>query len=270
MVSPCYFSNYGYNNFYSGVQTQVPQYSQPALTQGLPQYNRLQNYNYSGYFNQYQPANAAYYTQPINYTYSNLNNNIKLAESLLNEFNSQYPNLESFTMSELRSIKAQKYNPHSIQTTVLKGIADRDFEKMISYLNKRPDQRLMTFDEYLAMIKQEFATYNMGNCGERAYILHDRLNKTGIKNQAVIEISGNKNYNNHVFNVIGLAPDAVFNKPETWGPDAIVVDAWSNRIMKPQEAFNFYNHFFEYGQNNPMKVDNLDITKLFKPSVQTY
>lgn len=264
MVNPYNLQNYAYRPQYQYGISSPYNYQTPAVAQQV-QYNRpVYNANFANTYWQYQNASFVNNSIPINQSFYELSNNMRLGQALINDFNTQYPNLESFTMSELLAKKQERINPDSLLTQLMKNKADRNFETMIECLNKRPEQKDITFDEYIAMIKKEFKDCNMGNCGERAYMLLDKLNKMGLKNHAVIEIGGNKASNSHVFNVIGLAPNAVYNKPQTWGQNAVVVDAWSNKIMKPAEAFNFYHNFFEYGPNNPMTVEHLDITKLFK------
>ena len=232
-------------------------YSQTQTAQQFPATQILQYQNQQG-------INNLYGLNSIN---DNIHYNLSLGNKLLNEFNTEYPNLESFTMCETLAKKMEKEKPKSLETSLMKVKADRYFKLMIGLLEKRPDQQNQTFDEYINMVKKEFKESNHGNCGERAYIIHDKLNKMGIKNQAVIEISGNKASNGHVFNVIGLAPNAIKEKPETWGENAIIVDAWANKVFQPQEGLAFYTDFLGYSQDNPMKFENLDVNQIFKPSV---
>ncbi len=206
---------------------------------------------------QYQNVNAYNNMQNIHYSNS-LGNNFAIAQTLLNGFNMEFPNLESYTMADAMYRNLEKTNPNSPQALAMKQQSDVLFDKMIKILDSRTkDQSDMHFSEYINMVVKEFRTHHHGNCGERAYILCDKLNKMGIKNHATIQIDGKKNYNSHVFNVIGLAENANPSKPETWGPNAVVVDAWSNRIFKPQDAFAFYNDFLCYGNDNPMKIKEL-------------
>ena len=257
-----YIQNMNYQTNYSVSQPVVSQnaayyYPQTQTVQQIPATQVWQYQHQQGINNLYG----------INSVNNNIYYNFSLGNKLLNEFNSEYPNLASFTMCEILAKRMEKENPTSLETSLMKAKADRYFELMIGLLQKRPDQYEQTFDEYINMVKQEFKEYNHGNCGERAYIIHDKLNKMGIKNQAVIEISGNKASNSHVFNVIGLAPCAIKEDPRTWGENAIIVDTWANKVFKPQEGLAFYTEFLGYSQNNPIKFENLDINKLFKTTI---
>lgn len=225
--------------------------------------NHSLNNNFTNNYWQYQNVNAYNNMQNIHYNNS-LCNNFAIAQTLLNGFNMEFPNLESYTMADAMYRNLEKINPNSPQALAMKQQSDILFDKMIKILDSRPkDQSDMHFSEYINMVVKEFRTHHHGNCGERAYILCDKLNKMGIKNHATIQIDGKKNYNSHVFNVIGLAENANPAKPETWGPNAVVVDAWSNKIFKPQDAFAFYSDFLGYGTDIPMKFEELGY-KYFK------
>ncbi len=252
------FSPISYNQHY---YPQAQPVSNPMLQNPTQAY--YPNNNFANNYWQYQNVNG--YNNIPNIHYANsLGNNFAIANTLLNGFNMEFPNLESYTMTDTLARKAQQTNPNSPQTIAIKEQSDFLFKKMINILNNRPkDQENMHFSEYINMVVQEFKTHHHGNCGERAYILCDKLNKMGIKNHATIQIEGKENYQSHVFNVIGLAPDADVTKPETWGPNAVVVDAWANRILQPQDAINFYRDFFDYDTNTKMNFEELGY-KYFK------
>lgn len=62
----------------------------------------------------------------------------------------------------------------------------------------------------------------VGQCEENANIVYGILKAAGVKeNIRLIEVNGA-----HIFPVWGMADGANPNRPETWGPDALVVDSW--------------------------------------------
>ena len=43
----------------------------------------------------------------------------------------------------------------------------------------------------------------------------------------------------HEFPVVNMAPDADLDRPWTWGPNALIVDSWSGKILTPAQASPF-------------------------------
>lgn len=70
----------------------------------------------------------------------------------------------------------------------------------------------------------------IGNCNESAALSRAILKRAGIDARILQSSAG------HDFAVIGLAPGAEPNDPNTWGPDARVVDGWTGRSYTPEEA----------------------------------
>jgi len=195
----------------------------------------------------------------------NQNSNYNTGKFVMNEFYKKYPNLNSFTMTEtiVKKLENNNANPYVIQK--MKEQADINFKTMIEILDKRPDFKDITFEQYINMIENEFQQYNHANCGERAYYLHNLMNQKGIDN-TIIEISGNSASNSHVFNVIGLDKNADINNPETWGENAIVVDVWAKKLTSAKSAIEYYKDFLGYDENNPMQFKKLDTNEIFKHS----
>ena len=182
----------------------------------------------------------------------------------MNGFYEKYPKLDSFTMSETIAKGFERNNASPYLKEKAKAKADKDFQTTIAILEKRPDEKDITFSQYINMIENEFQQYNHANCGERAYYLHNEMNKKGINN-TIIEIGGNTSENSHVFNVIGLDKNADINNPETWGENALVIDVWANKLLPPKDAIAYYKEFLNYGEDNPVQFKKLDINKNFKP-----
>ena len=198
-----------------------------------------------------------------NQAFINTNKNYNIGRNVMNEFYEKYPKLDSFTMSETIYKGFERNNANSYLREKAKAKADKDFNTMIGILEKRPDNKDVTFNQYINIIEKEFDEYNFANCGERAYYLHNEMNKKGIDN-TIIEIGVKSASNSHVFNVIGLDKNADITNPETWGENALVVDVWANKLLPPKEAVAYYKEFLNYGENNPMEFEKLDVNKIFK------
>lgn len=213
---------------------------------------------------QYQQGIAQNNFAGITPTRGSLSENLKIGRDVMNVFDAKYPQLESYTMADALARQSEKEDPNSLKTKLYKNKADRLFPKMIKLLEKRPDNKNITFNQYINLITKEFDESNHGNCAERAYYIHKLLNQKGITNQTIVEIGGKKNHNSHVFNVVGIATNADITNPSTWGQNAVVIDTWANKLYTVQQALNFYEKFLDYGSDNPMTFEEFKINDMFK------
>jgi len=82
----------------------------------------------------------------------------------------------------------------------------------------------------------------LGNCSESASVAYFALKDVGIPARIFASCAGG----GHEFVVIGLAANADPNDPNTWGPEARVVDGWTGHALTPEQAFA-NAHFLEVG-----------------------
>ncbi len=101
-------------------------------------------------------------------------------------------------------------------------------ERVLDWRNTFSSEGQELFDEwrdqniYDNITSAEWAWSNgMGNCEENANIVYYILKKAGLPKDFRMLTTGH-----HQFTVWGLAPGADLGNPDTWGPDAIVVDPW--------------------------------------------
>lgn len=184
--------------------------------------------------------------------------NLTTGHCIINQFNRLYPNVQSSTMMDIKAKQTVKTNPASAQ--VMQEQADKCMDKYVEMLDNNPLKENFSNENYINQIKQNIVQYNIANCGEMAYLVQDELNKKGIDNK-VIEIGGDKNYQSHVFNVIGMDKNANPSDPSTYGKNAVVIDTWAKKVMPFDDAVKYYNDFFLYNENNStmtFKEDKLD------------
>lgn len=87
------------------------------------------------------------------------------------------------------------------------------------------------------------------NCGEQAFLVSNRLNEMGIKNKVInMVISSNTTrmvQGGHTFCVIDTDNPIDPREPRSWSSDAVVVDMWANKVMKAQDAINYFYSLFK-------------------------
>ena len=64
--------------------------------------------------------------------------------------------------------------------------------------------------------------------------------------------NGEEIHKNHAFTVIGLKQNADITKPNTWGKDAVIVDAWTKTVKRANEGIEYIKEIFKY---NPEKEE---------------
>lgn len=79
--------------------------------------------------------------------------------------------------------------------------------------------------------------YHVGNCGEYADLVLNFLRKNNVDLAELVVIIDD----NHVFVVINRNPKSDINKPEEWGENAIICDAWANKVYLASEIYTQLN-----------------------------
>lgn len=184
------------------------------------------------------------YFQPQN----TFNSSMATANRTLSAFNKEFPDLESSTMMYAHLEQMKRH-----------GASEKDIEqyskKCEKMMDKYMDKVAMRKKDSIDDLKKYVKKANIANCGDRAYIVDDILNKSGYSDsqKKMVLINGNDDFGNHCFNVIGLKEDADITNPATWGEDAVIIDAWMGKVMKPNQAIGLYRDFLGYDyENQPM------------------
>lgn len=117
-----------------------------------------------------------------------------------------------------------------------------------------------TFDDMVQKIKTAIQKFRAGNCGEINYIFQSEFLKHNINAHAVMFTTYSQETlkkipsKDHTFLVFNLKPDAKLNAPATWGSRAIIADAWSNIVMKADDALNYYKQIFKFNEKEEIRI----------------
>lgn len=131
--------------------------------------------------------------------------------------------------------------------------ATLDSESSLKMLFRVPsvltDSDVMEMKWCVKMAKQ----FSVGNCVEYAQLVVNYLRKMDVGLAELFEIK----QGDHVFVVIGRAEDSDPTKPETWGPDAVVCDAWSNKVYPATDIMQHLMcyRYLEDGKNDTYPFD---------------
>lgn len=193
-------------------------------------------------------------------SYEGLKENLRLGEQVLKEFKREFPrHIRSGTFLEIKI--AQHSGKDKFERSALpkaRPIAQRYLNERtnaIKSLNLNPH----SFDDFISELKTSMKTKRFANCHEHAFVAKHNLLKKGedphIISINILDIQTNKykdKYSSyHIFTVFGLKKDAQFNKPETWGQEAVVVDTWGGNIVsKAQDAIEHFKIILGF---NPAK-----------------
>jgi hypothetical protein len=206
-------------------------------------------YNYLKYAPCYNAVCINLKHPQVNVLPSVLESNINLGRNIIKEFYKQFPSVESSTLLDIEIMRRDLNNENSRELDLLVEKRDKMFDKYKKTLDKRIQEKRFSMEELIKDIKAS----NIANCGDRAVIVDDMLHKNGYNNTKIVNIKGNNCFNEHVFNVIGLDKNADITKPETWGENAVIIDAWANKTGKANDIIDFYKDFLLYNTcNQPM------------------
>jgi hypothetical protein len=163
-------------------------------------------------------------------------------------FNGNNKSLRIFAENAVRTVRDEfGYMPSpSVISTKIRNYSESPFYRFVitnleriwaKYQSSMVEMRynvVSTIDPELKYLKQHFKKYKAINCTEYAYLLKHELSKKGIKAD-IIELkiipinpkAKSRKFNNHVFVVFNLAPNAKLKRIKSWGSQAIVADAWN-------------------------------------------
>lgn len=127
-----------------------------------------------------------------------------------------------------------------------------DYNKAISKNRQelRSHRLFNNFKELTDYLKNTIIKTKFANCAEKNYVLQSMFLKENISANAVRMFTKTKKTGeivhgkDHTFLVLNLSPYAQLDAPTTWGNKAIVVDAWSNIVMKADEAIRYFEKIF--------------------------
>lgn len=185
-----------------------------------------------------------------------INENLKIGKQVLESFNKTFPAVESHSMAQLQLLKTA--NPQAKKSLVAQC------QELCSRVGAMKDEvygkTYKSFNEYVTALKQSIKKYNVADCGHRSDVVIGSLNphgRTAQKIEMVVLDSAGNQKSNHIFPVMAMKKDANINKPETWGDNAVIIDAWANIVMKAEEGINYLKKFVNFTPQNEQVKFNI-------------
>ncbi len=200
---------------------------------------RLTEKEITEFFEKIKAALPKFFTHIENFIKNmNLQNSFEYGNKLINQFNLENPNVKSSTWLGARGRDILRKSGNKDEANAL-------FEEAVKLENSTNGDNM--------------------NCEQRARELDRIMVSHGFNgNKAVVLIHGDQNldegyiYGAHVFNVINLDDNAIISDTETWGNNAVIVDAWAGKVFKPDEAIKFYRDFLGYDYDNqPLNFEEI-------------
>ncbi len=180
-----------------------------------------------------------------------LKKNLRIGEAVLREFNSEFPKINSPFRIGL-SIELKKDVPKYQQ--LIPRLLNLETEKWrnIDTMRLQVNRFYLTLDSYIKNLSSEIIKNNYSaNCDECGDILQYKVLKKGIPTHNISfrimekNTGKKKEYGSHVFTVFGLKKNGVATNPKTWGPEAVVVDAW-DKTMPAFDAISTFKQRFGF------------------------
>lgn len=179
-------------------------------------------------------------------SFKGLNENISIGRKAVRQLKSDFP--RGFISNSRYKTFSISYNP-AIEYKLGKKIMDMrdivDYKERLGLL--RPDA-----------VKQAVLKTNAANCYEQAVLVGQYLSESGVPNELVTMSVYKKNNSYpsdlHAFCLIGLDKGANLMKPDTWGPDSVVVDPWSNTVQKASKAIKQFANMMKFNKKEEKVV----------------
>jgi len=180
-----------------------------------------------------------------------INENLAIGKKVLDNFNKNFSGVESRSMVKLQFIK--ETNPQIKENLAVKL---KKLDLRLGALKKDVyEKSYESYGEYLNTLKGAGKKYNILDCDHRTDLIRGALNSQGITSKKIemgIFDSNGRQVGNHIFPVTAMKQNANANIIETWGENAVIVDAWANFVMKAEDGVNCLLNMIGF---NPQKVN---------------
>lgn len=174
--------------------------------------------------------------------------NLYAGEKALKNFRAEFPCVNSNTRYNQLIERHRNNEDYAELLPKIKGksiLAGLKLDMMRTTYNQTPNKL-----DYLKLaVKQQ----KVANCQERSFLIHNQLEQMGVDSQNVrinfVPNNGENIHKNHAFTVIGLDKNADLANPQTWGKNAVIVDAWANIVKRASEGIDYIKDLFKYNPN---------------------
>lgn len=201
-----------------------------------------------------------------------LRQNLRLGEEVLHEFRQEFPVLHSNTRllnrfeNNISQATLSKLSPKmdpivdkyskgigSLRTISLSKVnVPMTYFGRLKYYFSSSSKRKDYFDAFINRLKLLMQEKKYANCGEQSAIAMAMLIKKGEKpcliNIIIIDKFTNlkKPGGDHAFVVYGLNKAANNLQYRTWGQKAVILDPWSNTVMKASDGINYFKQILGF------------------------
>ena len=176
----------------------------------------------------------------------------RLCEEVLKEFKQEFPYLKS--SSKIGSQMYRHWDDPKYQGVISRVY--KKFEKMQERIYDYQYNRFFSrcydsYNHFLEALKSTMKSKGMANCWEDSVLIHDALNKKGLKPENIeMVVETNIGGGNHFVSVVGLKKGANIRNPKTWGSKAMMVDGWQGFVMKATDGIEYLKK--ELAKNQPV------------------
>ncbi len=185
---------------------------------------------------------------------TSLSENLRIGREVLSEFKTDYPKLKSCRLLLAKMLSIRDWDKFDdLMPPFVEQLAsyNNGLKVVRARLEELPKNNFSEYcDSYEKIVREE----GYANCREMAFIVGNRLTKRAIDTQNIsMRLWRNKEeYADHAFSVIGIKKGAIVEDYQTWGDEAVVVDAWYCRGFAKAaiEALKKYAKLFEMKQED--------------------
>lgn len=103
--------------------------------------------------------------------------------------------------------------------------------------------------------------YKIGNCQEQATLAFNYLNSKSVSSLELCHFIGG----DHVFVIIGRAPNSDIRNPSTWGDEAVLCDPWAENFFAKD-----YQKWLEKIANPSNSIEKINIIQSNRPSKASF
>lgn len=171
------------------------------------------------------------------------------------ELKQKYPKANKILMSHLSSAysainevrKTILQSETHPDTNLLDQTTRTDISEILKEMRSKRKKKLLSCaneEEKIPIIADFASKYEVGNCQEYAYSAAEKLKNKVLPN-TLVEIFQYVN-GDHVFVVIGRDPKSNPSDYTSWGPHAVICDAWGGNAFPAKDAPSQLKCYFNY------------------------
>lgn len=191
-----------------------------------------------------------------NIAFSGLKSNLRIGDSVLREFNNEYPFFKSnskilFKMRELE----QKDSRYQALIPKLEEIEERNSRGVQDVRNSYCLNIYPSLTDFINKLRLTIQTKKYANCIECADLIKYKLQTKGEEpfniGMWMKDINSDSNIEsiNHAFTIFGTKKDAILTNPKKWGSNTTIVDGWANIVTDARNGIEYFKQKMGFNPN---------------------